>query len=64
MSRIETHYDKPLGKKHEREDIRNNAAYFISVARKIGFNEQEIAQMTELYRAELEEAKNEHRPSI
>jgi len=57
MSRIEPHHDKPLGNKHERDDDQNNAEYFTSVARKIGFSEREIDQMTELYRVELEEAK-------
>ena len=64
MIRIEPHHEKPLGKKHEREDDQNNAEYFLSVARKIGFNEQEIAKMIELYRAELEEENHEYRSSI
>ncbi len=57
MSLIETHHDKPLGSKHEREDDQKKAEYFTSVARKIGFSEREIDHMTELYRVESEEAK-------
>jgi hypothetical protein len=61
MSRIKSDHDKLLGTRYDPKNVDGVSVSFVSVARKIGFNEQEIDELNEIYSAELEEAKHEYR---
>lgn len=61
MRRFVPEHDELLGKRYEPKCVDGVSVSFVSVARKIGFNEQEIDELNEIYSAELEEAKHEYR---
>lgn len=64
MNRNEIHNAQSPDEKHDQFIDKNEAAYFVQLAKKIGFDEREIAEMEKLYQSQLEEAKHEHRSSI
>ena len=60
MNQYPMRLDEPLGKKHNELNDMSAMERFVLTAKKIGFDDQEVARLKRRYQSGLEEAKNEH----